>query len=104
MLCGKDNGCVLRQLGVNMHRDELVAETTAALTVRATRRQGCSGMGPRRGMACKLQGCGCSSELLEHESCAYAIAMACLCSCVASLCAVWVLLGLLALECSLLEV
>ena len=76
---------MLQQLGVNMHSGELVAETTAALMACATRWQGYSGVGPWRGMACELQGCGRSSELLEQGCSAYAVAMACLCSCVASL-------------------
>ena len=67
-------------------------------------RQGCSGVGPRRGRACEPQGCERSNELREHGSSVYAVAMACLCSCVASLCALRVLLGLLALKCSSFDV
>ena len=49
-------------------------------------------------------GVNSSSELLEHRSSVYAVAMACLCSCVASLCALRVLLGLLALKRSSFDV
>ena len=61
-------------------------------------------MGPWRGRVCEPQGCERSSELLEHGSSVYVVAMACLCSCVAILCALRVLLGLLALKCSSFDV